>query len=59
MSFTGLIKANFPARVSFRVATKSTRAPFSRQRSQSLLGRGDMLYFLPAPRASTACMGRM
>jgi len=45
---TGLIKANFPARVSFRVATKSTRRTIlDANGAESLLGRGDMLY-LPA-----------
>jgi S-DNA-T family DNA segregation ATPase FtsK/SpoIIIE len=42
---TGLIKANFPARVSFRVATKGRFAHHSRrQRRRIALGRGDMLY---------------
>ncbi len=45
---TGLIKANFPARVSFRVATKvDSRTILDANGAESLLGRGDMLY-LPA-----------
>jgi DNA segregation ATPase FtsK/SpoIIIE, S-DNA-T family len=45
---TGLIKANFPARVSFRVATKvDSRTILGANGAESLLGRGDMLY-LPA-----------
>jgi S-DNA-T family DNA segregation ATPase FtsK/SpoIIIE len=42
---TGLIKANFPARVSFRVATKvDSRTILDSNGAESLLGRGDMLY---------------
>jgi DNA segregation ATPase FtsK/SpoIIIE, S-DNA-T family len=45
---TGLIKANFPARISFRVASKvDSRTILDSNGSESLLGRGDMLY-LPA-----------
>ncbi len=45
---TGLIKANFPARVSFRVATKvDSRTILDANGAEALLGRGDMLY-LPA-----------
>ncbi|HEY0703621.1 MAG TPA: DNA translocase FtsK [Candidatus Acidoferrales bacterium] len=45
---TGLIKANFPARVSFRVASKvDSRTILDANGSESLLGKGDMLY-LPA-----------
>ena len=45
---TGLIKANFPARISFRVASKvDSRTILDTNGSESLLGRGDMLY-LPA-----------
>jgi len=42
---TGLIKANFPARVSFRVATKvDSRTILDANGAECLLGRGDMLY---------------
>ncbi|PSH04452.1 MAG: cell division protein FtsK [Acidobacteria bacterium] len=42
---TGLIKANFPARMSFRVATKiDSRTILDANGAESLLGRGDMLY---------------
>ncbi|MGB8474419.1 MAG: DNA translocase FtsK [Candidatus Acidiferrum sp.] len=45
---TGLIKANFPARISFRVASKvDSRTILDSNGSESLLGNGDMLY-LPA-----------
>jgi len=45
---TGLIKANFPARISFRVATKvDSRTILDSNGSESLLGKGDSLY-LPA-----------
>ncbi len=42
---TGLIKANFPARISFRVATKvDSRTILDANGAESLLGRGDALY---------------
>jgi S-DNA-T family DNA segregation ATPase FtsK/SpoIIIE len=42
---TGLIKANFPARMSFRVATKvDSRTILDCNGAEALLGRGDMLY---------------
>ena len=45
---TGLIKANVPTRISFRVATKvDSRTILDSNGSESLLGRGDMLFLAP------------
>src|SRR5213075_3539839 len=45
---TGLIKANFPARISFRVATKvDSRTILDANGAEALLGRGDMLFLPP------------
>ncbi|MFH1729398.1 MAG: DNA translocase FtsK 4TM domain-containing protein [Pseudomonadota bacterium] len=45
---TGLIKANFPARISFQVASKyDSRTILDTIGSESLLGSGDMLYLPP------------
>ena len=42
---TGLIKANFPARISFRVATKvDSRTILDANGAEQLLGKGDLLY---------------
>ncbi len=42
---TGLIKNNFPARMSFRVSQKvDSRTILDRNGAEALLGRGDMLY---------------
>ena len=46
---TGLIKANFPARISFRVAQKvDSRTILDQMGAQQLLGRGDMLFIPPS-----------
>ncbi|MCB0319005.1 MAG: cell division protein FtsK, partial [Bdellovibrionales bacterium] len=45
---TGLIKANFPARVSFRVSSRiDSRTILDTQGAEKLLGMGDMLYLRP------------
>lgn len=45
---TGLIKANFPARISFRVATKvDSRTILDTNGAEALLGKGDMLFSPP------------
>ena len=45
---TGLIKANFPARISFRVATRvDSRTILDVMGAEHLLGKGDMLFLPP------------
>jgi S-DNA-T family DNA segregation ATPase FtsK/SpoIIIE len=46
---TGLIKANLPARIGFRVSSKvDSRTILDANGAEQLLGRGDMLYLPPA-----------
>lgn len=46
---TGLIKANFPARISFRVSSKiDSRTIIDANGAERLLGNGDMLFLPPA-----------
>ncbi len=46
---TGLIKANLPARISFRVSSKiDSRTILDANGAEQLLGRGDMLFMPPA-----------
>lgn len=45
---TGLIKANFPARMSFRVTSRiDSRTILDSMGAERLLGKGDMLFMLP------------
>jgi S-DNA-T family DNA segregation ATPase FtsK/SpoIIIE len=49
---TGLIKANFPARLSFRVTARvDSRTILDQMGADKLLGRGDMLFMLPGAEA--------
>ena len=48
---TGIIKANFPARMSFQVTSKvDSRTILDGQGAEQLLGKGDMLLMLPGAR---------
>lgn len=45
---TGVIKANFPARISFQVTTRiDSRTILDSQGAEQLLGKGDMLFMVP------------
>lgn len=55
---TGLIKANFPARISFRVATRvDSRTILDSMGAEHLLGRGDMLFLPPGTARLTRVHG--
>lgn len=48
---TGVIKANFPARISFQVTSRiDSRTIIDSQGAEQLLGKGDMLLMLPGMR---------
>ena len=48
---TGVIKANFPTRISFQVTSKiDSRTILGEQGAEQLLGMGDMLYMMPGGR---------
>lgn len=48
---TGVIKANFPARIAFQVTSKiDSRTIIDGQGAEQLIGKGDMLFMLPGVR---------
>ncbi|HET6520901.1 MAG TPA: DNA translocase FtsK, partial [Geminicoccaceae bacterium] len=48
---TGVIKANLPSRISFRVSTKiDSRTILGEPGAEQLLGQGDMLFMMPGER---------
>jgi S-DNA-T family DNA segregation ATPase FtsK/SpoIIIE len=52
---TGLIKANFPSRISFRVSSKvDSRTIIDTNGAEALLGQGDMLFLPPGTFATGA-----
>jgi len=55
---TGLIKANFPARISFAVASGvDSRVILDAAGAETLLGRGDMLYLSPEAGVASRLQG--
>ena len=55
---TGVIKANFPARISFKVASKvDSRTVLDMNGAESLLGKGDMLFIKPGDPKPTRGQG--
>jgi len=55
---TGVIKANFPARISFKVASKvDSRTVLDANGADKLLGRGDLLFLKPGSSKLTRAQG--
>lgn len=55
---TGLIKANFPARIAFKVANRvNSQIILDEVGAESLLGNGDMLYLPPGTATSLRAQG--
>ena len=55
---TGIIKANFPSRISFRVATRvDSRTVLDVMGAEHLLGKGDMLFLPPGSSRLTRVHG--
>ena len=55
---TGVIKANFPARISFKVASKvDSRTVLDMNGADKLLGKGDMLFMRPGDSKPTRAQG--
>lgn len=57
---TGVIKANFPARISFKVASKvDSRTVLDMNGADKLLGRGDMLFIEPGAARPVRAQGSL
>jgi S-DNA-T family DNA segregation ATPase FtsK/SpoIIIE len=57
---TGVIKANLPARVSFKVASKvDSRTVLDSNGAEALLGKGDMLFLQPGKEDLTRIQGAL
>lgn len=55
---TGLIKANFPARIAFKVANRiNSQIILDEVGAESLLGNGDMLYLAPGTASAMRAQG--
>ncbi|MDV2496014.1 MAG: DNA translocase FtsK [bacterium] len=55
---TGVIKANFPARISYKVSSKTdSRTIIDRNGSEQLLGKGDLLFLPPGTSKLTRIHG--